>query len=820
MITTENYIDNSSSDSENIIKETEKFNISYILIKIDDNLCKRKYLKIVKEIMKIEKENTQILSQKNNIKYFVYLFEIKILCLCRVIEGKFSELCIYRKNSLIFNYKSDNMKSLEKLFDKLKKILEEDIVKLKEYISDKSILTDNMKEHIILSYARGIYLQGKFCKLKKQISDAASFFNIGINLLKANINKCIESETFCLYGKLLISLSCILIEDKSYLIASEKIIYAINFFIKSLFLTSDNPNGINIEEVKHKIKNNSFIFSIKGLIISLFLLGICLEKINLLDNAVVLYNQSFWIFKKFFRKIDPIFYSIIEDIKEKINQFKEDLIKEIKNKYVQEKKLEKIRLIQEKNQIKAMKLTNISNRGSFNAERYLKIEKRLKNILVNVEKKYGNKDDEGKIFLPIIKYLNQEKNKFDFTFNYLVKEKEKQMEKRIMLKKDKNMKIMKTENNLIKNESKIKLFKSFNINLSNNHLLRNKKKAKQKLNLTSFDNNNITTLKRKATFSYKEKFKKKLLPQKNNKFLNEELKSEEYGYIDTKPDSNIAKSKSNSINMNFQTLNSFQSSEYFKTNKLSREEKNYHSIENQMNKNKIKQYIIKNKIENKKQKDFLTKNSFVFCKSFKKGIKYLEKMDKREMIFQKQLIHLKNLEAGFDHESENNQNKDGEFNNDKIRDEAENAYMKIKDKIDDKYKNENTIEFIGSNEKQKEIEKIMLQKVKLENSLIMGLNDSKIDKIKKLEENLEEIKQKQFIKMLNKDINKYSKKTLIYDEEKLINEIEHANKRNNQMMDTLDNEIIKCEEKNMVFKKRKKGFNLPINLRKFKIKLK
>ena len=181
---------------------------------------------------------------------------------------------------------------------------------MKDYISDKSILTDNMKEHIILSYVRGIYLQGKFCKIKKQISDAASFFNIGINLLKANINKCIESETFCLYAKLLISLSCILIEDKSYLIASEKIIYAINFFIKSLFLTSDNLNGINIEEVQNKIKNNSFIFSIKGLIISLFLLGICLEKINFLDNAVVLYNQSFWLFKKFFRKIDPIFYNI------------------------------------------------------------------------------------------------------------------------------------------------------------------------------------------------------------------------------------------------------------------------------------------------------------------------------------------------------------------------------------------------------------------------------------------------------------------------------------------------------------------------------
>ena len=845
----------SFSDSENIKKEKheQEFNISYILIKIDDNLSKKKYAKIVKEIAKIEKENKEILSQKENVKYFVYLFEIKILCLCYVIEGKISDFYIYRKNSLVFNSNLENMKLLEKTFNKLKKILEEDMTKLRKYINDKSIITDNMKEHIILSYSRGIYLQGKFCKLKKQIIDASAFFNIGINLLKKNLNKSIESETFCLYAKFLLSLSCILIEDNSIIMASEKIYDAIKFFIKALFLKIDNPNGISIDDFNKKAKNNSFIDPIRGLIISLFLLGICLEKIDLLDNAVTLYNQSYWLFKKFYRNIDTIFYSIIRNLAETINEFKEDEMRIIKNRHREEKKLEKLRIIHEKNIIKAMKLTNISNRGSFNEERYLKIEKRLKNVLNNIEKKYGNKNEDDKIFLPIIKYMDFDKNKFDFTLNYLVKEKEMQMEKKISLKNNKN-KTINTENNLIGNENKIKLFKGVNQNFSNNNIF-NTKKINKKINFNSIDNNHIKNNKRKKTFSYKEKLQKKLFIINNIKLLNDELKSEENEYLNTKPDSNTIsnfnlKSKSNSINTNInsvynlQTFQNFQNkNNFFKTIKLRGENKNYKKYKNNTNyknfnsenniklsnnffntdekseKNtKIKTYL-KNSGKKQKntQKGFLTKNSFIFCKSFRKGMQYLEKMDKKETNFQKQLMHLKNYEAGFD-EGININTLKTELSKDKIKEDAENIYLKIRDKIEDKIKIDNNIEFTNINEKTKEIEKMMIQKKNLENSLIMGLNESKIDKIRKLEQNLDEMKKKQFIKILNNDNYKNQRKKNIYDENKLITEIENANRKNNEMVDSLDNEIIKCEQRNMLFKKRKKEFYFPINLKKFKIK--
>ena len=177
-------------------------------------------------------------------------------------------------------------------------------------------------------------------------------------------------------------------------------------------------------------KNEPFINSIKGLILSLFLLGICLEKIDKLDNAFNLYNQSYWLCKKFAKNIDPIFFSIIENISFRINKIKEDKINEIRSKNIEEKRMEKMKAIQEKNLAKAMKLTNISNRGSFNLEKYLKMENRIKKVLDNVETKFGNKN-QGKKFLPIIKYLNFEKNKFNFSIDYLVKEKQKLMEKKL-----------------------------------------------------------------------------------------------------------------------------------------------------------------------------------------------------------------------------------------------------------------------------------------------------------------------------------------------------------------------------------------------------
>ena len=437
---------NNSNEPENNIEEKDmaQFNFSYILIKIDDYIAKKKYSKIVKEITKIEKESKEILQKKNYIKYYVHLFEIKILSLCHLIEGKISDLYTYQKNALVFNSKMESMISLEKSFEKLKKILEEGMSKLKIYLNEKSVITESMKEHIILSYARGIYLQGKFCKMKKQVADAAAFFNIGINILKRNIKKSIESETFSLFAQLLLSLSVILIEDNAYYTACENIDLAINYFTRVLFLTIDNENGINIDSIKTKSKSNPCINSIKGLIICLFLLGICLEKIDRLDNAITLYGQSYWLSKKFFQNIDPIFYNLIENIFSRVNEYKEDLIREMKNKFIEEKQKQKLRAIQERNLAKALKLSNISNRGCFNIEKYLQMENRLKNVLDDVENKYGNKKEKGKKYLPIIKYLNTKKNKFNFTFDYLMKEKEKQMEKKIKEKYNKYT-IAKTE---------------------------------------------------------------------------------------------------------------------------------------------------------------------------------------------------------------------------------------------------------------------------------------------------------------------------------------------------------------------------------------
>jgi len=825
---------NNINDPENNSEEKDmaQFNFSYILIKIDDYIAKKKYSKIVKEITKIEKENKEILFKKYNIKFYVILFEIKILSLCHLIEGKISDLYTYQKNTLVFNSKLENMISLEKSFAKLKKILEEGMSKLKIYMNEKSVITENMKEHIILSYARAIYLQGKFCKLKKQVADAAAFFNIGINLLKRNIKKSIESETFSLFSQFLLSLSVILIEDNAYYTACENINMAINYFIRVLFLTIENENGINIDSINSKSKNNPCINSIKGLIICLFLLGVCLEKIDRLDNAITLYGQSYWLTKKFFQNVDPIFFNLIQNIFSKVNEFKEDIIREIKNKYIEEKQKQKLRAIQERNLAKAMKLSNISNRGCFNIEKYLKMENRLKNVLDDVENKYGNKKEKGKKYLPIIKYLNTKKNKFNFTFDYLMKEKEKQMEKKI---KEKNSKytITKTESNCNTDT----IYNTFNTESTNKYLITNNDERSP--NFNSFDFHEQKSEQKNNGFrssklsSFKEKMQKKLFKIRNSKLINgESRKREEYLSIKsnsnsntyTNPNiSNFAKSKSQSVKMNlpkysFNTTTPNNNNFAFKTLKVKDEsiqQKIFSKFENNL---KIKECSVNSEKKTKnKQKGFITKNSFVFCRGFKKGIQYLEKMDKREMRFQKQLLNLRGIKEDFNDELETINNFNSGTYKDKVKEEAKFVYLKIKNKIDDKLNINNNMDLKSADDKSKKIDKILMQKIKLENSLIVGLNDLKINELKKLDKDLKEVKQNQIIGILNPNNFRSQKKNLDKNEEKMMSEITLTNKKNNEVLGNLNNEILKFNEKTMNFNRKKlKGFSLSLNLKRFR----
>ena len=110
-----------------------------------------------------------------------------------------------------------------------------------------------------------------------------------------------------------------------------------------------------------------------------------------------------------------------------------------------------------------------------------------------------------------------------------------------------------------------------------------------------------------------------------------------------------------------------------------------------------------------------------------------------------------------------------------------------------------------------------MQKIKLENSLIVGLNDLKIDELKKLDKDLKEVKQNQIIGILNPNNFGGQKKSLDKNEEKMMSEIKLTNKKNNEVLGNLNNEILKFNEKTMNFNKRKlKGFSLSLNLKRFR----
>jgi hypothetical protein len=192
-------------------------------------------------------------------------------------------------------------------------------------------------------------------------------------------------------------------------------------------------------------------------------------------------------------------------------------------------------------------------------------------------------------------------------------------------------------------------------------------------------------------------------------------------------------------------------------------------------------------------------------------------MDKREMKFQKQLLNLRGIKEDYNDEIETINNYNSGLYKDKVKEEAKFVYMKIKDKIDDKLNINNNIDLKSADIKSKKIDKILMQKIKLENSLIVGLNDLKIDELKKLDKDLKEVKQNQIIGILNPNNLGAQKKNLDKNEEKIMSEITLTNKKNNEILGNLNNEILRFNEKTMNFNKKKlKGFSLSLNLKRFR----
>lgn len=180
--------------------------------------------------------------------------------------------------------------------------------------------------------------------------------------------------------------------------------------------------------------------------------------------------------------------------------------------------------------------------------------------------------------------------------------------------------------------------------------------------------------------------------------------------------SNFAKSKSQSVKVNlpkysFNTTTSCQNNLEFRTLKVKDESIQQKFFSNFEKYIKIKECSVNSDKRTKnRQKGFITKNSFVFCRGFKKGIQYLEKMDKREMKFQKQLLNLRGIKEDYNDEIETINNYNSGLYKDKVKEEAKFVYMKIKDKIDDKLNINNNIDLKSADIKSKKIDKILMQK--------------------------------------------------------------------------------------------------------------
>ena len=248
---------------------------------------------------------------------------------------------------------------------------------------------------------------------------------------------------------------------------------------------------------------------------------------------------------------------------------------------------------------------------------------------------------------------------------------------------------------------------------------------------------------------------------------------------------------SNSIStkeLSSRRLNISKGTYQFEKLEKSESTKNKNTILNSKKKNKIIKYYSPKQIER-----YPLSQSFIFNKTFKRKIEYLEKMNNREIKFQKNILYLKKVESRIlkDVEKENDYTVKG-------INKANFSFNLIKEKIYKKFKKAKLLFVPSSQNKVDEIDKLNFQKSKLQENLIAGLNPKKLELLKVLDKNIEIMRNEQFTKLLHTN-NYKPKKDGVKEKdvyfEKFEKNIKNVSNINNNIISILDKDINNFKKK-------------------------
>ena len=162
-------------------------------------------------------------------------------------------------------------------------------------------------------------------------------------------------------------------------------------------------------------------------------------------------------------------------------------------------------------------------------------------------------------------------------------------------------------------------------------------------------------------------------------------------------------------------------------------------------------------------------------------------MDNREIKFQKDLLYLKKVESRIlkDVEKENDCTVKG------IK-EANFSFNLIKEKVYEKYKNSKLLFDSSPSYKIDMIDKINIEKNKIQQSIINGLNAKNLNKLKSLDKKIVVKRNEQFNKLIHYNYSGNFKKedNIIFEKN-----IQNINNVNNSFLSSLDKDLINYQKK-------------------------
>lgn len=379
---TESFLSDSSkvaSMSMNPHNDIQSENFEYLLKKVNSLLISKQYKSAIAKIKSKEDEYDSFSEMS-----FI-LFDIKMKCYLKLIANKISYLKSKKKKIQNFNPNMNNTKanqykkklhSVEKIVSKIKTLFAAHLNDIRNEMKSTMNPSSKVKKEILIqNYAMTLYLQATLLKNNNQIQDALALLSIAHNLLSNYSDNCIDASTLSIHQRILLLLSMLLIEDKSYITAINLNKISLRLCLKEIFFRNfykkpkTEHNFINITNDKNIGK------TIRNIVISLYHIGIASENIDDELNAVEAYRQAKWIsetFSSFFsikisRLISGTFEISLENHETAMN----------KQKKIKQEQME---LYYKKDDDKQIEHLRRVSSGIYSNDKFISIKKYLANI--------------------------------------------------------------------------------------------------------------------------------------------------------------------------------------------------------------------------------------------------------------------------------------------------------------------------------------------------------------------------------------------------------------------------------------------------------